>query len=131
MAGGEIHVAREFIEALNAGDLDGFLATLDPEVELHTNRGLETGLDGARRWALKRFDHLVRHLDVEELIEVGGRVVALLRAELYWREDGELAETSEPGWLFEVRAGKVARWWPYEDRQQALAEAGIPTSRTP
>lgn len=131
MPAANAEIVRRFVEALNAGALEGLLATLHPDVELHTNRGLERGLDGARRWALKRLDHLVRHLEIEELIEIGGRIVALLRAELYWRETGELAEFSEPAWLFQLRGGKVARWRPYEDRQQALAEAGIPTNRTP
>ena len=37
---------REFIRAFNERDLDAFVAVLDPEVELHSMRGLRKGTGG-------------------------------------------------------------------------------------
>ena len=45
MSDGSDHreVVRRFYEAFNAQDLDAFVATLHPEVELQTARGLREG----------------------------------------------------------------------------------------
>ena len=45
---------REFIRAFNERDLDAFVAVLDPEVELHSMRGLRKGVEAARLWATRK-----------------------------------------------------------------------------
>ena len=93
---------REFIRAFNERDLDGFVAVLDPEVELHAMRGLRKGLGGGAglgdagagrgaagdraRAALRGRDRGRRR-----------RAVALIVRRWHWEESGELAERGSDG----------------------------------
>lgn len=121
-------VARRFVEAFNSQDLDAFVSTLDPEVELQTARGLRIGHDEARSWATKTpSGGLDQRLVVEDLIEDehGTHVVALIRRQWWWRESDEMAHDEVAAALFTFRDGLVARWQPFADREEALRAAGI------
>ncbi|HXF31359.1 MAG TPA: nuclear transport factor 2 family protein [Solirubrobacterales bacterium] len=124
---------REFIRAFNERDLDAFVATLDPEVELHSMKeGLLKGPDAARRWATRKRGGVQQTIDLERLYEGGtegdgGRAVALIMRRWHWDDDeGEFAGEDEMAWVFELRGRRIRSWRPFEDREEALRLAGFP-----
>lgn len=115
---------REFVRAFNERDLDGFVAVLDPEVELHSMKGLRKGRDAARLWATRAPGGVQQTIEVDELFEDGtesggGRALALIRRVWRWEEDGAHASTDEMAWLFELREHRICAWRPFEDREAA------------
>jgi hypothetical protein len=118
---------REFIRAFNERDLDAFVAVLDPEVELHSGRGLRKGIEAARVWATRPPGGVQQTIELEQLYEDGtegggGRAVALIRRAWHWDEDGSEAGVDEMAWAFELRKRKVLSWRPYDSREEALRE---------
>jgi ketosteroid isomerase-like protein len=121
---------REFIRAFNERDLDGFVAVLDPDIELHSGRGLRKGVEAARVWATRAPGGVQQTIELEELHEDGtesggGRAVALIRRRWHWDEDGSAAGEDEMAWVFELHDHKIRSWRPYEDRAAALDAAGF------
>ncbi len=121
---------REFIRAFNERDLDAFVEVLDPEVELHSMRGLRKGVEAARLWATRAPGGVQQAIELEELYEDGtesggGSAVALIRRVWRWEEEGSPAGEDEMAWLFELRDHKVRSWRPFEDRAEALREGGF------
>jgi len=121
---------REFIRAFNERDLDAFVAVLNPEVELHSMKGLRRGVDAARLWATRPPGGVQQTIELEELYEDGtegggGSAVALIRRVWRWAEDGSHASTDEMAWAFELRDHRIRSWRPYEDRAAALHEGGF------
>jgi ketosteroid isomerase-like protein len=121
---------REFIRTFNERDLDGFLAVLDAEVELHSMKGLRKGREAARQWATRAPGGVQQTIELEQLYEDGtegggGRAVALIRRHWHWDEDGSSAGSEEMAWAFELRGRKVRSWRPYEERAAALREFGF------
>ena len=121
-------VVRRFYEAFNAQDIDAFVATLHPDVELQTARGLREGRDEARAWATKApHGGLDQRLVLRDILGEpdGVRLVALYRKQWWWREDEKHAHTDEMAAMFTFRDDLIARWQPFEDREEALAAAGL------
>ncbi|MBS1883777.1 MAG: nuclear transport factor 2 family protein [Actinobacteria bacterium] len=122
---------REFIRAFNERDLDAFVATLDPAVELHSMKGLVRGVEAARRWATRKRGGVQQTIEVEQLFadetERGdGRAVALIMRRWHWDDDeGDLAGEDEMAWLFELHGHRIRSWRPFEDRAEALRLAGF------
>ncbi len=121
---------REFIRSFNERDLDGFVAVLDPEVELHSMRGLRKGREAARLSATRAPGGVQQTILLEELYEEGtesggGRAVALIRRVWHWDEDGSAAGEEAMAWLFELRDHRVRSWRPFEDRAAALRAGGF------
>jgi hypothetical protein len=121
---------REFIRAFNERDLDGFVAVLDAEVELHSMKGLRKGREAARLWATRPPGGVQQTIELEELYEEGtesggGRAVALIRRLWHWDEDGSPAGEDEMAWLFELRDHRIRSWRPFEDRVEALHAGGF------
>jgi limonene-1,2-epoxide hydrolase len=115
---------REFIRAFNERDLDAFVELLDPEVELHSMKGLRKGRDAARTWATRPPGGVQQTIEVEEIHEDGtegggGKALALIRRVWRWEEDGSHASTDEMAWLFALRDHRVRSWRPFEDREVA------------
>jgi limonene-1,2-epoxide hydrolase len=113
---------REFIRAFNERDLDAFVAALDPEVELHSMKGLRKGREAARLWATREPGGVQQTIEVEELFEDGtesggGAALALIRRAWRWEEDGSHAGTDEMAWLFELRDHLIRGWRPFDDRE--------------
>ena len=114
---------REFIRTFNERDLDGFVAALDPEVELHAMRGLRKGPKAARVWATRPPGGVQQEIELEQLYEDdteggGGRAVALIVRRWHWEESGELAGVEPMAWSFALRDGRILSWRPYEDRAE-------------
>jgi limonene-1,2-epoxide hydrolase len=121
---------REFIRAFNERDLDALVEVLDPEVELHSARGLRKGREAVRLWATRAPGGVQQTIDLERLYEDGtesggGRAVALVIRRWHWEEDGSLASEDEMAWAFELRDRRVRSWRPYEDRVEALRAEGF------
>jgi limonene-1,2-epoxide hydrolase len=115
---------REFIRAFNERDLNAFVSTLDPEVELHSMKGMRKGREAARVWATRAPGGVQQTIEVEELFEDetesgGGRALALIKRVWCWEEDGSHASTDEMAWLFELREQQIRSWRPFEDREAA------------
>jgi hypothetical protein len=115
---------REFIRAFNERDLDGFVAVLDAEIELHSMKGLRKGREAARLWATRSPGGVQQTIEVDEIYEDdteggGGRALALIRRVWRWDEDGTHASTDEMAWLFELREHLIRGWRPFEDRESA------------
>jgi ketosteroid isomerase-like protein len=121
---------RRFIAAFNEGELDDFVAALDPEVELHSGRGLRKGVEAARLWATRAPGGVQQTIELDDLYEEGmegggGSAVALITRRWRWAEDGLPAGEDEMAWLFELRDAKVRSWRPFEDRAEALRAGGF------
>jgi limonene-1,2-epoxide hydrolase len=122
---------REFIRAFNERDLDAFVEILDPEIELHSGRGLRKGVEAARLWATREPGGVQQTIELEQLYEEGmegggGTAVALIVRRWHWGEDGSPAGAEEMAWAFELRERRVRSWRPYEDRAEALLAGGFP-----
>jgi limonene-1,2-epoxide hydrolase len=107
---------REFIRAFNERDLDAFVEVLDPEVELHSMKGLRKGRDAARLWATRPPGGVQQTIEVEELFEDRDRALVLIKRAWHWDEDGSAAGEDEMAWLFELNDRKIRSWRPFEDR---------------
>ena len=116
---------REFIRAFNERDLDGFVSVLDPEIELHSGRGLRRGRAAARLWATRAPGGVQQTIELEQLYEDADRVVALIRRAWHWEEDGSFAHAEEMAWSFELREHKVRVWRPFDNRAEALRAGGF------
>ena len=121
---------REIIRDFNEGDLDAFVAVLDPEVELRSMKGLRKGRDAARLWATRTPGGVQQTIELGRLYENGtesggGTAVALIERVWRWAEDGSHASTDEMAWQFELRDHKVRSWRPFEDRGEALRAGGF------
>ncbi len=119
---------REFIRAFNERDLDAFVGVLDPEVELHSMKGLRKGREAARVWATRPPGGVQQTIELEQLYEEGlegggGRAVALIARRWHWEEDGSEAGVDEMAWVFELRDHRVLSWRPCDDREAALRDA--------
>jgi hypothetical protein len=115
---------REFIRGFNERDLDAFASTLDPEVELHSMKGVRKGVEAARVWATRPPGGVQQTIELEELFEDdtesgGGRALALIRRVWRWEEDGSAAGEDEMAWLFELYERRIRSWRPFEDREAA------------
>jgi ketosteroid isomerase-like protein len=110
------------LAALSEGDVDAFSRLLDPEVEIHTARGVRRGPEQAIRWARMRFEHLDRRYEIEELREAGDTVVALACVQYVWREDRKIGGQWLLGIVLELNDGKLLRWQVYDDPIDALEE---------
>jgi hypothetical protein len=121
---------REFIRTFNERDLDAFVAVLDPEVELHSMRGLRKGVEAARLWATRPSGGVQQTIELERLYEDGmegggGSAVAIINRRWHWDEDGSPAGVDEMAWVFELRHRRVRSWRPFEDRAEALRAGGF------
>jgi ketosteroid isomerase-like protein len=122
----QTELVRRFYEAFNAEDLDRFVDTLHPHVELQTARGLRIGFAEARAWATRNpSGDLRQRYVVDDLVEEGNHVVALVRKQWRWKETEELAEEQEMAALFTFEGGSIARWQPFTERAEALRAVGI------
>jgi hypothetical protein len=116
---------REFIRAFNDRDLDAFVEILDPDVELHSMKGLRKGRDAARLWATRAPGGVQQTIELEELYEDTDRAVALIRRVWHWDEDGSPAGEDEMAWFFELGGHCIRSWRPFEDRTAALHAGGF------
>ena len=122
MSESNAEVARRILEAISEGDVDAFVALLDPDVEIQTQRGVRRGRDEVARWARSKFEHLERRYEVDEVHTAGTRVVVLPRVQYVWRETRKVGDESLVGIVLDLRDGKLLRWRLYDDPMEAHEE---------
>jgi ketosteroid isomerase-like protein len=116
---------RAYVDAFNAEDLDALTAVLAEDVEIQAGRGLLEGHDEARRWATRKpSGELHQRLVLDDAAEHGAHTIATVRRQWAWRESDEVADEQEIFYVATMRDGLIARWAPFEDREQALRAAG-------
>ncbi len=125
MSESNAEVARRILEAISEGDVDGFVALLDPDVEIQTQRGVRRGRDEVARWARSKFEHLERRYEVDEVHTAGTRVVVLARVQYVWRETRKVGDESLVGIVLDLRDGKLLRWRLYDDPMEAHEELEV------
>ena len=86
-------LARAFVEAVAARDLDTAEKLLDPDVETTTPRGTLRGIPAARQVLAKAAgdEQLAVEQTEPELEEAEGEVVARTHELARWRETGDIA----------------------------------------
>jgi ketosteroid isomerase-like protein len=121
--------ARAATEAFQRGDIEAFLATLDPEVEIFStpdlpNPGSFVGREGWVEWSSAWFEAWEGfRVEIEEYEPVGERHVLMTA-----RQSGKGASSGVPVemrvyYLAEYRAGLATRFHLYGTREQALLAA--------
>jgi ketosteroid isomerase-like protein len=124
-----VELYRRAAEAVTDGDLDGFLALTDADVEaaprLAPMEGGYHGHDGMRRWWESMHDAFPDfRVEVVEVRDLGDVTFAEVRG------SGRGAETDTPveqwSWhVVEWRDRKFVRWRAYETQSEALAAVGL------
>ena len=125
-----VEVARRSYGAWNRGDLDTFLQTFDPDVELHLPEGgLNIGTRRGRQAIRKLLEGFLEvwddlRVEPERFFEKGDQIVVFVRIRGRGKGSGVEVETY-PAHLATVRAGKVVRLVIYPERIKALEAVGL------
>jgi ketosteroid isomerase-like protein len=131
-----VDFVRRGLETFNHGSWDEvFERWFDPEIEWSDPPGFPGAAVHHGREAVKlRFAELAEMLEgfsveLEELFDGGDYVVAFVRTGGRGRASG--IDVSRPvAWVLTVGAGRIVRVVGYEDRDAALAAAGLDASPT-
>jgi uncharacterized protein len=135
MASENVEIVRRAFEAWNSGDAEAAIALLDADIEWR----LPPNFPDAQAWHGR--DAVVEGLtavagawdefrvDVQELIDIGDRVVALVRFHGRATITGlDLGGVSVDGQVWTLRDGKAVEVQMYNGRSEALRAAGIEAS---
>jgi ketosteroid isomerase-like protein len=127
-----VEMIRRGYEAFNRGDLDSAIADLDPEIEwlgpgdLPDAPSVYRGHDGVRAfWALWNDVFERFWVEIEEMIDAGDHVVALVRVHGRGRDSGIEVETPIYPHVWTVRDGKSVRMEMMPSRREALEAVGL------
>jgi ketosteroid isomerase-like protein len=117
---------RSFVDAFNADDVDALVATLTPDIEIQSSRGLVEGHEEARRWATRKpSGWLKQRLVLDDVVQDGVHAVATVRRQWFWRHSGKVADEQRLHYVATLRDGLICRWQPFEDRDDALRAAAM------
>jgi ketosteroid isomerase-like protein len=120
-----VDAVRRAFEAFERRDNEATLAAYDPDVEIeaHIDGQVYRGLDGVqeffRDW-LATWDEL--HSEVEEFIDLGDDVIAMMHVRARGRHSGAPVGRREAH-LWTVRDGRLARLRVFATRDEALEAA--------
>ncbi|MDQ2700731.1 MAG: nuclear transport factor 2 family protein [Actinomycetota bacterium] len=126
MTGTPEAMVREFVRSFNAREIDALAETLHPEVELHSMKGLVTGIPAARKWATRVPGGVQQTVEITSVEVVGDKVLARIRRDWHWAEDCSLASSDEMAWFFKLEDGKIITWRPFADTAEAFAAFNAP-----
>jgi ketosteroid isomerase-like protein len=122
-----VRASYEFVDREHEPDFD----LLHPDIRWHTRADLpdtatHRGHDGAAtllaEWFGGAFDDV--HVDVEEVIDAGGRVVVVLRLRGRVRDSAHEVSMSETH-VLTMRDGKVIEIHEYPTKAEALKAVGL------
>jgi ketosteroid isomerase-like protein len=124
-----VEIVRRMHDAFARGDVETSLACFDPEIEFSTASGADSatyhGIDGVRqatgKWVGAWDDF---HIDVEELTDLGERVLARICERGRGKGSGVEVER-EVFQLFTFRDDRIARLRIFENEKDALEAAGL------
>ena len=120
------------LEAGNRGDVETLLDELDPEVEWHSalhaflggEQTVFRGHDGVREMLRDLNDAFGEiHIEISEIRDLGGRLVAIGRTRTRGKASGAVTETPL-AFVTEIRNGKTILLRAYLDPKQALETVG-------
>ena len=125
-------VIERAVAAINARDLDGYLACCTADIELHTPLaaigGVYEGPMGIRRWFTDLDDvgpDFRLELERTETVRPG-RVLAFLRVTGSGRTSGlQVTDATPVTNVYDLVEGKIRRVRIFMDRQEALAAVGL------
>lgn len=129
MPQGNLEVVRRAVAALNARDLEGYLACCTRDVELHTPEvfaGVYEGPQGIRRFLTDVEDAAPDfHIDVQNLKAVGDdQVLAFVQTGSTGRVSRiPMAQTQTN--VYDLVEGKIGRIRIFLDHHQALKAVGL------
>lgn len=106
-------VVRSAFEAIERGDASSWLAHLDPNVRVHTPRGVTSGHEAALRFA--RGDpgsELTVAVKLLDLTTIHDWIVVTARLTTRWRESGEVADETTALAVCRVGDGLIASVHP-------------------
>jgi uncharacterized protein len=127
-----VEIVRRALQAWERSDLKGAADLLDPEVEWRMPPNIpEAGTYRGRDEVMRRLEEFLEAWDdlavtVEELIDAGDRVVALVRYSGQGRGSGiEIGGVSTDAQVWTLRDGKALRVELYGGTADALEAAGL------
>ena len=133
MSDANVEIVRRVYDAL-ADPGEDITALWHPDVEFDVSRdiwgpvvggGHYRGIEGVRAWMLDLYAAWERmDIDVEELIDAGDKVVAVIRATGRGRVSGIEIEYSPAG-VWTIRDGRIVRVVWFAARDDALEAAGV------
>ena len=133
MSDANVEIVRRVYDAL-ADPGEDVIALWDPDVEFDVSRdiwgavmggGHYRGVEGVRAWMLDLYAAWEQlDIDLEELIEAGDDVVAVIRVAGRGRVSGIEMEY-RPAGVWTIRDGRIVRVVWFVDRDDALEAAGI------
>ena len=133
MSDANVQIVRRVYDAL-ADPGEDATALWDPDVEFDVSRdiwgavmggGHYRGVEGVRAWMLDLYAAWEQmDIDLEELIEAGDDVVAVIRVAGRGRVSGIEMEY-RPAGVWTIRDGRIVRVVWFVDRDEALEAAGI------
>ena len=125
-----IEIVRQHIEAYAAGDAEGALESVDPEVVVDTSRvGVEAeilhGHSGLARGVRSFRGAFVDYrFEIRRLVGADDRVVGLIRDGGRGKASGIVSERLF-ALVYVLRAGKIVRMTGYPEDAEALRDAGL------
>jgi ketosteroid isomerase-like protein len=124
-----VELAHQAYDAISRGDLDAFLALMDPEVVLlprilAVEGGALHGHDGIRRWWESIFSVFPDfRTEVVDVRAVGDLTISEVHA--HGSGEGSRTPFEEAIWVVaHVRDGKVVSWETFSSPSEALEAAG-------
>ena len=130
MSSGNLELVRQAYEGFNSAGAEGTVPYLHPDVIWDESNlparspGVFHGHDGLRALARDNAELWQEiHTEIDELVDAGDSVVALVRVKGRGRFTGEPVELAIAQ-VWEIYDDRVGRVTLYLDRQQALEVAG-------
>jgi ketosteroid isomerase-like protein len=124
-------VVRAVVEAQQRRDWQAFSRLYDPDIEwedvsgLWGDWGMRRGFEEVRDAWLTWFEAFEQvNFEIEELVQAGDKVVALIRARARGRESGVVIDQRLPS-VWTVRGGRVVRVRGYREAGDARDAAGL------
>lgn len=97
------------LDALSLADGDAFAKLVTEDVVITTARRTRSGVDEAREWAAKRYDHLDRRYRITKLDHYEHATVVDACVEYLWRGEAAVADTSPVTFHFVLVGDRIAR----------------------
>jgi ketosteroid isomerase-like protein len=125
-----VNTVLAMLSAFNRGNMDGYFASFDPEIEYHDTPGfpgpgVHHGLEAVRRHVEDYREAWVEpRVETEEIRSVGDRVVTRSTYTGVGKSSGATAETSASG-VFDFRDGRIVRLRQFIDHADALQAVGL------
>lgn len=126
----QVEMVRTAWEAYNRGDVEAFLAPLDPDCEFHEDPafpegGVYRGREAIEAYLVQFREAMAEHsFEVEEVRDLGDAVICLLHERARGKESG-LEVSLRPAFVFRFRGDRIVWGRAYIDRAQAFADEGV------